>query len=375
MRPADALVKLAAILDYSGNAAFVKYTAGMLQAVGLTGGRPIGVLGDTPAVQVPVFNKGDDALMRDQAKGWIEVEQLALRSAEVYHVAAHMTDVVYGASATLDDTDHVRHETLPAESGIAFFDDPLKLLEARGQQQRIHALSWHVGACDYKTSEHSTSRIAGVWLTFWGASSDPEDEVMTKLREQSDPALVAQLGPYHPIYVGHLAWGHRAGPAVVTHHSKVEETGVQGATFAVPGENDDDYGSDLPPIQDTYYNHNRPVMALWRLFNQTIVSNTQQQADRATAKAMRRRKLPQQVTVIKLRKQTVHSDGQTEVEWGYRWWVRGHWAWRACSEDHPSAEPGPNGWRTRVYIAPYAKNAERQDLPWHVTEKVNSLQR
>ena len=55
----------------------------------------------------------------------------------------------------------------------------------------------------------------------------------------------------------------------------------------------------------------------------------------------------------------------SSTEWSSRWIVRGHWAWRACGEQHPGAREYEKGWHTRLYIAPYIKGPDGLEIALH----------
>lgn len=59
-----------------------------------------------------------------------------------------------------------------------------------------------------------------------------------------------------------------------------------------------------------------------------------------------------------------------EVQWSHRWIVRGHWAWRHCSQEN--ADEGEIN-RKRVYIHPFIKGPE--DRPLILKEKVYAVVR
>jgi hypothetical protein len=118
----------------------------------------------------------------------------------------------------------------------------------------------------------------------------------------------------------------------------------------------------------------RMLHAYWLLMNQTVTHLTEAEIPRAMAKRARRMEIPDRVTVVALRRIEGQHHGESDVDWQYRWLVRGHWRWQHVSEHHPAAERDPEGgFRARVWVRPHVKGPD--DKPFHLTEKVYALVR
>ena len=111
----------------------------------------------------------------------------------------------------------------------------------------------------------------------------------------------------------------------------------------------------------------RFLLALWTLMGQEVAVVRPVDLDRAHRRAILRlrEKMPEigDLKIVRLRREynplleLADEEVQRptgEREWTHRWWVRDHWAWRACG-------PGRTE-RRRVWIAPYIKGPESKPL-------------
>lgn len=288
-------------------------------------------------------------------QGLCEVLQTALRVSQAFHVQAEMMPLLRAAASDLEDDDHIIHSRLPAENGFLVFEEPWRVTDIWGTQMSISALQWRHGAA-FIGSEKATA--PGIWLTFFADIHDENDEITQELIAEQGWDRIRQLGRYQVSHLEWLGYGAPVGPTEMV-------TDEQYAKFATDG-------SSVPGAAP---NTKRMVVGLFRLLNQVIVETADAPVDRGTLRRMTRKNMPTRVQTIKLRrKQRINpteTHGESHVDWQHQWPVRGHWAWRKCRADHPSAEPYEKGYHTRVYVAPYWKGPE--DRPILLTEKVWGL--
>jgi hypothetical protein len=340
MRPPEVLDRQAALLDHLGSTTYQMWIRQWVHVGRLTGRF------DMPAAEaVPEADRQLADIRR------------SLQLAQAFHVQPEMLPLVRVAAADLDDEDHLSHEVLPAEHGFLMFDQPLLMTDSHGGPAHVQALSWRPGAGGGK---------AGVWFTAWRDTD-------LYYRQSRAARLAAGLGPEDPGDVesferslGGLCleqrWFSGYGDPVGPSRGLREEVYARLAT-------------EREYLSEEADNITRIAVALFRLLGQTIVEVREDRPDRPTARRATRKHLRPEVRTIRLRRKDYVGDdvGGGGVEWQHSWIVRGHWAWRACGEEHPLAEPYEKGHRARVYIAPYVKGPEGK--PLHVSDKVWSLAR
>lgn len=286
-------------------------------------------------------------------KQMCETLQLSLRIAQPFHVQAEMMPLLRAAAMDLDEDDHIVHDRLPAESGFLVFDEPWAITDTWGLKVGIAAVHWRHGAANINGTQR-----AGIWLTYFSDVHDEDDEVTQNLIADLGADVMRRLGRFHVNHVTWWGYGDKVGPAEVV-------TDEQYARFATEGLS----------LAEATPNTQRMIVGLFRLLNQVIVEVSDVAVDRDRVRRMTRKNLPVRVQTIKLRRkerlrpETVHGEGH--VDWQHQWPVRGHWAWRKCGPEHPSAEPYEKGHHTRVYVAPYWKGPE--GAPILLTEKVWGL--
>lgn len=290
--------------------------------------------------------------------GWhfCQREQKRLELAEAYFLSAEMMPLVRWAAAGLNGTDRFARDLWPTDFGFLYMEDGLTQTEIWGRTVVTKAMSWGRALSD--------SSGYGTYLVLYTDMNDLRDQVNARVKADaltaSDWAKYESMGHLH---VHHVLWypdDMRVGPERVLipeHYAK----------YAV-GEQQLAHDAD---------NDGRFILAFLMMLNQTVTSVEEHQTDKRATKRFKRMGLPSKVTVIRLRrhKDANRYEGESLVEWSHRWIVRGHWAWRHCGEDHPHASPYSGGWRTRVWIAPYVKNAHRTDLPFRQSDKVYALVR
>jgi hypothetical protein len=286
-----------------------------------------------------------------------------LQLADAYRVTEDMCAMLLYAAAKLDTSDRFDKDMAPTPWGFVRFEKGLPIQEARGRQMLAHWLTWGPVTRQVTNAFGQTSEVPGILLSWWNDTRIP-DQVQHELMSQVDGKAYAAKSQE----VGHFGF---VGCDIVRHGSSLGRN--------ITPLTDEDRGillseGVLEPSDMT--NTLRYAYALWFLLNQTIVETAEEHVPRAAAKMVGRMKIPGRVSVIQLRRKSHRrSEGETHVEWAHRWLVRGHPAWRKCGPDHPLAQPHEGGYRARVWISPYMKNAERTDLPIIQTQKVYNLNR
>lgn len=278
----------------------------------------------------------------------------AVQQAHAYYVDESMTDLIIWAAAGLDSTDAFRFDEVPTENGFIYLPKPIPMQDARGAEMLIHAIVWMPIWVSTSTQKDAPYIPGVAFYTFNDYNKQP-DSIGLKLIEGG--LRPEKYGRWGLVGIQSIEEGTRIGPEVVGLTEKKRESLI--AEGANP---------------TAFTNLNRIMHAYWLLLNQTITDVSDSEIPRQYAKRAKRAKLPQRVTIIRMRRREGHSHGETDVEWHHQWVVRGHWAWRVCGEDHPLAEPHPKGgFRARVWIAPYVKGPE--DKPLVTSEKVIALVR
>lgn len=287
-----------------------------------------------------------------------------LPQAEVFRVDETMCRVVVAAADGLDDSDLFFRDLAPSETGIVRFESPLPMRDIRGKTMKVHWLTW---GPVYSTSTNvlgAATNKPAVMFTMWNDTRDSDEaSVYTSDRVRFTDA---QRNYFYSV-TGRWAW--------VTLDVVVDGSVVGLPMVDLPQDLIDQVTADgdtpTPMTNPTRYLH-----ALWLLLGQTITRTTREPAALPPRRGVKRRPLPPQVTVVRLRSETAQAHtGGREVEWASRWLVRGHWAWRACGKDHAQAQAYDKGYRVRLYLNGYVKNAHRTDLPLTCPVKIYDLVR
>lgn len=289
---------------------------------------------------------------------------------QCFQVTKNMAPLVQVAAECFSNEDTFRFDHAPTPRGLVQFETPLLFPDIRGELLGISWLFWDVtqpmpvavafldrshtdsGSERFKEeiAGHPVDQAIGKW--FWSSVQVLDDgRVLSVLTEEQRRSYAEEL----PLddYL-HLLRSD------VEYVKAREDRAMKKAGVG--------HDSTLP----------RVLKALWILMAQRAGQVTTYGVDRAATKRAKRLHLPTEVTVIELRAPEVSHDQHHESEhrdWRFRWMVRGHFAWRHCSEHHPLAEPYEKGWRCRVYLHPYAKNADDVTKPWKMGEKVYQLKR
>lgn len=288
----------------------------------------------------------------------IVATQLAgmLKRSHCYYVAPEMTDLILWASLSLEDTDHFRMDELPTTHGFAYFEKPLPVADVRGKMMLANAVCWFPARAEQNGAEYNVTAI----VYFNDGRNTPDDIYKEMHKETPRQAQNSErvMGGWGMIGIQGLSDGIRVGPKTLplmddSYIKEIEEAGQSPHEFT---------------------NMLRMLHAYWLLMNQTVTHLSEAEVPRAMAKRARRMEIPDRVTIVALRRVEGQHHGESDVDWQYRWLVRGHWRWQHVSEHHPSAERDPEGgFRARVWVRPHVKGPE--DKPFHLTEKVYALVR
>ena len=269
-----------------------------------------------------------------------------------YYVAPDMTDLIIWASAKLDDSDQFRVDELPTEYGFAYFDKPLPIIDVRGKTMLANVVCWFPATAKRPSGIYPVTAIV-----YFNDARHTPDQIAKEI-EAASIDVDHIMGGWGMIGMQAISDGARLGPSLLSTASEeiIAEMEKDGAS---PHE---------------FTNILRMLHAYWLLLNQTVIRLSDAEIPRAMSKRARRMDIPDRVTIVALRRIEGHTHGESDVDWQYRWLVRGHWRWQHVSKDHPLAEPDPEGgFRARVWVRPHVKGPE--DKPFHLTEKVYSLVR
>ena len=278
--------------------------------------------------------------------------------AEPFLITDDMTHVVKAAADALDDSDILDPTLAPSPYGIARFNTPLPVLDARGREMLAHWMMWQPVTKSGPDAFGVVRERAGIAVSSWNDTDDPDDiyGILTDLLPEKISQFDAIVGRWGLLGVDFVPSGSQLGPPATGLPAEAERRIVA--------------DGDTPnrPTNMIRYAH-----ALWLLLGQTIVE-TERQDIRPRRKGPRRMNLPKPVTVVKLRHIAKPPSGEpADVHWRHRWYVRGHWAWRQCGKDHPMAQEYDRGHRVRLWISPYVKGPD--GAPFVQSEKVNVLAR
>lgn len=294
-----------------------------------------------------------------------------VKNAYDYRVTFDMCTLLEAASMELDDTDTWDLSLAPTDHGFVRFDRPIEVWDVRGKRMLAHFLVWG------RVKDGQGNYGSGLWWyndTYTESDTTNEQAMIEALRNIKPSEVKSALeimqrasGRWSPISVQLVKANAALGPPLYD----PSDPGVAKTSAVTQAVKD---GVEPQVVN----NLTRYVHALWLMLNQTITITADEFPDRAGRKRATRRGLPGKVTVIALRRAVYphRQEGESLVEWSHRWPVRGHWAWRVCSADHPQAvtdAPVKGGIGVRVYIAPYIKGPD--DKPLVLTEKVFDLAR
>lgn len=280
-----------------------------------------------------------------QADAFIISMQQSLDAAENYFVSSDMCELVSFSSQMLDSTDLTDVRLAPSKHGFCVFEKPIELIDIRGATLLVNYIVW-------STVSDGSGRLA-VILHMWNDEYSHPDDAAQEMN--ADPAERARrmevIGRWG--YIGSL-W-HFDGETIGDELSDISEDIA--FRYEVRG---------IEPHAIT--NVGRIVHALWLMLGQTIVRSDREEGDKRQGRSMKWMKLPNNVTVIQLRRtESKPAEGESSVEWKHRWITRGHWRWQPCKDE-------AGEWvRKRIWIHAFVKGPV--DKPLVLTRKVNALVR
>lgn len=279
-----------------------------------------------------------------------------LKIASAYHVDADSSDLIQTAAPSLTDEDVLRMDFLPSENGFAYFDAPLTFTTKQGNTEKVNALAWlpSTGKRDLNPTYAAPgiSPKPGLILHMWNDRQQSPDNFLWGIKDKAAQGLPEAIKALDLLEAsGRFLY---VGAFVLEADTTTEET-LRNEGIAVT---------------DLQIEILKKFISFYLLMQQPVIDVSDADINRKSARRARRAKIPDRVSVIRLRpRKRPEQVGEATVEWSHRWWSRGHWGWRNCSEHHPLAEPNPKGgWRCRVYVSGSIKGPA--DKPLVVTKKV-----
>lgn len=268
-----------------------------------------------------------------------------LESAYAFHVDAEMMPLIRHASTGLDDEVTWAKEVFPTERGFLMFDEPMAQVDVRGRHLTNAALTWHWGA-------GPDGHTPGVTFAFYTRLDDEADDVNRDIRESGRGDQLRRLGPLHINHLTFTPWGTSLGPP--RGHVSEEEA----ANYAAAG--------DIIEVGAGVDNVLRHVYAILALMGQTVTDTRDAELSPMLRRHLGKARIPARVVVITLRRTAgSRQQGESLIEWSFRWVTRGHWRKQPCG-------PGRADIRV-IWIAPFVKGPA--DKPLHISDKVYDLRR
>lgn len=282
--------------------------------------------------------------------------EAALAHGNTYLIEPNMVDLISHAAASLDDSDRLDIDMLPARSGVLVFSSPYVFTDIRGSQCKVHWMTWSLGDVHYLNAFGMEQSRRTMVATLWNDLSDPDDIATSILASQKkNPAFRQTVGRWSCVGALSIPDGQVLGPATRDMSEQDREVAERLDAEARRQHR------DIPEVQEGSQVVSMPRV-LWAtvlLMQQEIVSERRSEHTKAETKVLRRNSAQEWLTVLTLRRRS--NSEPTEggsTEWSHRWLVSGHWAWRHCGESHPAAQPYEKGHRARVWVQPYIKGPE-----------------
>lgn len=291
------------------------------------------------------------------------------RDAYTFKVSHDLGMLVEHAADQLDGTDLIDLRLPPTECGFVSFDRPFPQIDQRGRTMLAHFLLWVPSTLNYGAIDSNGRRTEGglhsgislFWLNDMWRQTDDVDAMMRESLPAAEYEKYRTInGRFAIVAHEHLTAGQRLGPSVIPPSPEMAAAILaQEGTEARKGTN-----------------AIRTAHALWLLMDQTLARKDDADLPRPTRRRAEKRRMPGKVTVVRLRReeQAGRQPGESDIEWAYRWIVRGYWRWQPVGEYHPRAQEfEPGVFKARVYVSGHVKGPEGK--PFKVTEKVYSLDR
>jgi len=106
-----------------------------------------------------------------------EALRQSLSVARAYRVEGQMTDALWRRADSLALRDQIGRP--PTPNGFVVFEEPLVTWEARGREEKIHALTW--SPVNFKFTKPPKTQPTGVIVSTWNDTSRAPDQVYTEL--------------------------------------------------------------------------------------------------------------------------------------------------------------------------------------------------
>lgn len=311
------------------------------------------------------------AVMADLGRRWCNDEANRLNISTLFHVTEQMLAVAIAAARKLDDEKDVwTTDVLPSLTGILVFERPLYILDSRGVQTSVGAMSWHHYDANNAWNGHRTN----IEISQFSTANDPADAYSMVIDKSVMPdgrSVTSTLGPWHLVSIGAVPYGTGVGPMTWNKYDKeiLDEVlnsldgEVTGPEMALV--NDLEVNDPLVSYPIEIINVNRVLYAIFLLMQQEI-ADLEEWSDRRIARRNKgKRRPPSQVTIIRLRRPEQfgarESDGGTWLT--YRSVTRSHWRRQHYAD----------GTTKRIFIHSYWRGPK--DAPIFQPTRVTTLQR
>lgn len=294
-----------------------------------------------------------------------------VRRGDAFLVTEDMSMLVKFASSQLDESDTFDRMILPSDCGLVRFDEPLPFKELRGRTMLANWMQWGPVASMKTDAYGHETPLHGVVVVWWNDNrTHPDDvamQIQDRMRERSTTQADDIVGRWGYIGMELIYDGEIIGSEL----DKVPPEYIA----SMMERRDDEW---LAPALDTdgnasTTNGKRYAQALWLLLSQTITTVSEGRVRPTVARKVEKKHITPRVSVVQLRRISLLSNGESNVEWTCRWIVKGHWAWRRCSRHHLTAVEYDKGWRVRLWINGYVKGPE--NAPLRGSTKVYKLSR
>jgi hypothetical protein len=241
----------------------------------------------------------------------------ALLQADTLYVEPDMMTVVE-AAATSFEPEPLHEVDLPCPAGFLYLPRPLVIHDRHNVETSIRAFLWYPTTFRFFDGSTLEPRAQGIVLVMFHMNGDPD---------HYDTAESRGLMPRGTMLINHV--------------------------FPWP------YGQSYPEAETPggLIDVARPLVALFRLMQQTVSVRTRERPDRHVRRRMPPPLVENLVTVIHLRRPHQPADDHEPrvVDWTHRWLVGGHWRW----QPYPSLGPDV---RKQIWISPYVKGPEDRPL-------------